>query len=120
MAMISCEECSAQISDKGTACVKCGAPISLIARDNSIWIRFPVWPGQLVNTRCDLLVDKKVVARCRQGETLRYELDQPREIQVVVHGSFGKPSIMASPGDRLEVGYRGFGKIFLAKVDQIV
>jgi hypothetical protein len=32
-------------------------------------------------------------------------------------GGIGKPTIWAQPGDRFEVGFRVFGKVFIAKVD---
>jgi hypothetical protein len=39
------------------------------------------------------------------------------EIQVVVKGSFGKPTTKVNPGDKYNVGYRGIGKVYLEKVD---
>ncbi|MDR1328052.1 MAG: hypothetical protein LBK23_00415 [Oscillospiraceae bacterium] len=41
------------------------------------------------------------------------------EIQVVVKGSFGKPTATVNPGDKYNVGYRGFGKVYLEKVDML-
>jgi hypothetical protein len=41
------------------------------------------------------------------------------EIEVVVKGSFGKPKATVNPGDRYNVGYRGFEKVYLEKVDMI-
>ena len=37
-----------------------------------------------------------------------------------MQGCFGKPKDIMSPGDRYKVGFRGFGKIYLAKVDGVV
>ena len=33
---------------------------------------------------------------------------------------FGSPEMDVNPGDKIKVSFRGFGKIFLAKVDEII
>jgi len=116
MAMISCPECNSQVSDKAPACPQCGVPI---ATETSVKVRFPVYQGQLLNTGCSVFVGGRVVAQCRQGETATFNLSTAAAIQVKVGGGFGKPTIWAQPGDRFEVGYRGFGKVFIAKVDVV-
>ena len=68
--------------------------------DKSVRISCPVYQGQLFNNAC-IAYDKET------GE------------EVVVKGSFGKPSEVMYPGDRFRIGYRGFGKIYLAKVDML-
>lgn len=80
-------------------------------------MRFPIWSGQLLRTECQVLIDGKVVATCRQGEIATVELTSPTEIQVKAKGAFGAPRIHAEPGDRFSVGYRGFGKLYISKVD---
>jgi hypothetical protein len=116
LALISCPECSSQVSDKAPACPQCGAPI---AAATAVKVRFPVVQGQMFNTCCSVLVGGRVVAQCRQGETATFDLSAPAEIQVKVTGSFGKPTIWAQPGDRFEVGFRGFYQVFIAKVDVV-
>ena len=48
---------------------------------------------------------------CCQGVDRRY---------MQMKGCFGKPIENMKPGERYRVGFRGFGKIYLAKVDTIV
>lgn len=119
MALINCPECGKEISDKAPACPKCGAPIVLSKKD--VIIRFPICDGQLLNNKCYIYEKKtkKLIASGRQGETVSFPCNKPINIYVVVKGSFGKPEAVANPGDRFDVGYRGFGKIYLSKVDVI-
>ena len=89
--------------------------------DKSVRISCPVYQGQLFNNAC-IAYDKETgeeLALCKQGETLVFRLSEPTEVKVVVKGSFGKPSEVMYPGDRFRIGYRGFGKIYLAKVDML-
>ena len=77
-------------------------------------IRFPVWKGQMFNSDTN-----EEIACGKQGETVYFKCNEPMNIYVVVKGSFGKPGATVNPGDRYDVGYRGFGKIYLSKVDTI-
>lgn len=119
MAMIKCPECGKEVSDKALQCPNCGVPIAAQAKD--VMIRFPIWQGQLLNNKCYVYAksDNSVIAEARQGETVTFECEEPIEIYVVVKGSFGKPEVIVKPGDRYNVGYRGFGKIYLEKVDNL-
>ena len=115
MALISCPDCNNEVSERAASCPKCGAPISTVKKD--VKVRFPVWQGQIANNKCYVFCNGVEVASCRQGETATFILEKPSEISVKVGGGFGKPSIEAAPGDRFEVGFRGFGKVFISKVD---
>lgn len=119
MALIICEECKKEISDKAIQCPNCGNPIASKKKD--VMIRFPIWKGQLLNNKC-IVYNKDTgeeIASAKQGETVVFECTEPMNIYVVVKGSFGKPEVTVYPGDRYDVGYRGFGKIYLSKVDAI-
>ena len=119
MAMIKCAECGKDVSDRALQCPNCGVPIASQPKD--VMIRFPVWQGQLLNNKCFVYAkaDDSIIAEARQGETVTFECDKPIEVYVVVKGSFGKPEATVKPGDRYNVGYRGFGKIYLEKVDNL-
>lgn len=119
MALIKCEECGKEVSDKAASCPNCGAPIASKVED--IMIRFPVWKGQMFNNQCYVYNRDtgEEIACVKQGETACFKCTGPMNIYVVVKGSFGKPEATVYPGDRYDVSYRGFGKIFLSKVDNI-
>lgn len=119
MSLIICEECKKEISDKAIQCPNCGNPIASKKKD--VMIRFPIWKGQMLNNKCTVYnkdTGAEIVS-CKQGETAVFECIEPINIYVVVRGSFGKPEATVYPGDRYDVGYRGFGKIYLSKVDTI-
>ena len=119
MALIKCEECGKEVSDKALQCPNCGVPIA--SKKEDVMIRFPVWKGQMFNNKC-YVYNKKTgeeIACGRQGETVTFVCKEPMDIYVSVKGSFGKPEATVNPGDRYDVGYRGFGKIYLSKVDTI-
>lgn len=118
MAMIKCSECGAEVSDRAQACVRCGNPIAAVPQ--AVTIKFPVVQGQMLNTKCFVYADGREIAQCRQGETVTISCTGPMDIQVAVKGSFGRPGISVQPGDKCNVGYRGFGKIYIEKVDAIV
>lgn len=89
--------------------------------DKSVRILCPVYQGQLFNNACIAYNNETgaELARCRQGETLSFNLTKPTQVKVVVKGSFGKPVEIMKPGERYKIGYRGFGKVYLAKVDML-
>ncbi len=119
MALIKCEDCGKDVSDKAIQCPNCGAPIA--SKKNDVMIRFPIWKGQMFNNKCyvyDKDTNEEIVSG-RQGETVIFHCEESRKIYIVVKGSFGQPETTVNPGDRYDVGYRGFGKIYLSKVDTI-
>lgn len=89
--------------------------------DKSVRISCPVYQGQLFNNACIAYNNETgaELAKCKQGETLTFNLTVPTEVKVIVKGSFGKPVELMKPGERYKIGYRGFGKIYLAKVDML-
>ncbi len=117
MALITCPECNASISDKANVCIKCGFPIK---KDMTVMISFPVCPGQIFNNYCYVYHDKEEIASAKQGETVTIECHEPMRIEVKCSGFFGKPSATISPGERYKVETRGFGTIYLSKVDSII
>ena len=120
MSLVDCLDCGHKISQRATACPNCGAPGQRhLSSDKDVRIRFAIWPGQVFNNGCEVLSNGTVIASCRQGETVSFELSNETEIQVIMGGGFGKPRTMAKPGDRFEVGFRGFGKVYIAKVDAL-
>ena len=122
-----CSKCGAKIEGEARFCTNCGANLGAeqtekkISTDKSVKISCPVCPGQIFNNACIAYNDKTgaELAKCKQGETLIFTLQAPTPVKVVVKGSFGKPVEIMQGGDRYKIGYRGFGKIYLAKVDAL-
>lgn len=50
MALIKCEDCGKDVSDKTAQCPNCGAPIA--TKNDDVMIRFPIWKGQMLNNKC--------------------------------------------------------------------
>ena len=124
MALIKCPECNNQVSSNAVTCPHCGNPLQSTQtsrQDASVKISCPVCPGQIFNNNCIAYDDDtgKELAKCKQGETLIFRLSKPTTVRVVVKGSFGQPTEIMHPGDRYKIAYRGFGKVYLAKVDAI-
>ena len=119
MALINCSECNREVSDKAPNCIHCGNPIA--SKPSKVKINFPVWRGQMFMNNC-YIFDKndKEIARCKQGETITLECNSAMTISVKMQNCFGKPSQLVNPGDNYKVEFRGFGKIYLAKVDSII
>lgn len=119
MALVRCPECGKQISDKAESCPNCG--MSILSKKMEVMVRFPICEGQIFNNKC-FVYDKKtgkILASGKQGETVSFKCNTAIHIYAVVKGAFGKPDIIANPGDKFDIGYRGFGKIYISKVDEI-
>ena len=123
-----CKNCGTKLEDGSAFCSSCGTKVDGGNATNEsayknayVRISCPVCPGQLFNNACVAYNSETgaELARCKQGEVLTFRLSKPTEVQVSVKGSFGKPSEVMRPGDTYKIGYRGFGKIYLAKVDAI-
>ncbi len=90
--------------------------------DKTVKIIFPVYEGQMFFNKCFVYDNEtgKIIAECKQGETASFSLEKETEVMIKMQGCFGKPKENMKPGDRFKVGFRGFGKIYLAKVDEVV
>jgi hypothetical protein len=98
-------------------CPKCGVPIASAPKD--VLIHVDRARGQLLNIGCSVSSSGAVIAKGKQGDTLRVPCTEPMEIEVKVNGWFGKPKLVVHPGERYNATPRRGGFI-LVKVDQIV
>ena len=121
-----CKQCGSKLENGVAFCPFCGTKIAdnaakAAGQNSVVKIACPVFPGQVFNNACIAYNDETgaELARCKQGETLILNLKKPTSVKVIVKGSFGQPVQIMSPGDNFKIGYRGFGKIYLAKVDAI-
>ena len=120
-----CRNCGIKIDDGAAFCPSCGAKQTdsiSVSGSKEVKISCPVCPGQLLNNACVAYNAETgaELARCKQGELLVFQLSKPTPIKVVVKGSFGKPVETMAPGDKYKIGYRGFGKIYLSKIDVLM
>lgn len=115
MALIPCPECGSEVSDRAPTCPKCGVPIASAPKEVLIHFRRS---GQLLNIGCSVSSGGRVIAKGKQGDTLRVPCSEPIEIEVKVNGWFGKPKLVVNPGERFNAKPRR-GGFFLERVDHI-
>lgn len=116
MALIPCPECGSEVSDKAPSCPKCGFPLASAPRE--VLIHFDRTPSQLFNIGCSVSHGGQVIAKGKQGDTLRVPCTEPMEIEVKVNGWFGRPTLIVEPGERYNAKPRRIG-FYLEKVDYI-
>ena len=122
-----CSKCGKEIPDSACFCSFCGTRIGNTdqstaqpQKNNKVYIKFPVVPRQMFNNGCEVLYNGSVIAKCRQGETTSFICNKQVTVVIKMSGCFGKPSILVNPGDRLQVGLRGFGAVYVSKVDSLI
>ncbi len=116
MAMIPCPECGSEISDKAPTCPKCGVPIASAPKE--VLIHFERLKGQILNIGVTVSTGGKVIAKGKQGDTLRIPCVSSMEIEVKASGNFGKPKLTIEPGERYQARPRR-GGYYLEKVDYL-
>jgi len=115
MALITCSECNKEVSDKALSCIHCGNPIASAPKEVSI--RFMMLQSQLMALKCKVFVNGVETINCKQGDTVSIECTEPTKIGVKVT-SHDLLEVIANPGERYNVAYRGlFQKLYLEKVD---
>ena len=86
MALITCPECGAQVSDRATVCPKCAFPISELRTDGEVKLRyFLYWPYNL-GIKVVNLKTNEVIFECDRKNnsirvrTLEFNVDGETEI----------------------------------------
>lgn len=121
MALIKCNECGHDVSDRASACPHCGFPVAVSAIANTAWVKFPVWGHQMYCNNCYIYNSAgEVLAQCKQGEVASFKCEKPMKITVHMQNCFRKPSIEVKPGAKVQAFFRGFGMVFLETVDEFV
>jgi predicted nucleic acid-binding Zn ribbon protein len=124
-----CSNCGVKIENDAKFCSSCGTAVSgkSTVKDkqsdnkaNIVMITFPIFPGQVFFTDCHIYRNGQEIASGKQGMTVELQCDEPYEIEVKAGGFFGVAKAKISPGEKYRVDTRGFGKIFLSKVDTII
>ena len=86
-----------------------GRSLGSVGASNAVMVQFDD-VSHPANRGCKIMMNGQEVARCEAGESLSVEIDGPTEIQVKFAGGFGKPSVLANPGDCFTVSYGKLGK----------
>lgn len=81
MALITCPDCGAQVSDRAKNCIHCGAP--LIAEENVLKIKTPKNQEVVVNVVYDFYDDHtgKRLASATKNSLVTIKLDAPTRIR---------------------------------------
>lgn len=116
MALIKCPECNTEVSDKATACPKCGYPFQKVLQQEimarSAYFSFGYVVGHIFNTGCYIYDENgNELASCEQGQSTSFRCDKPMTVQIKMSGYFGKPTIEVIPGGIYEVGITNLGAI---------
>lgn len=117
MALIKCSECEKEVSEKAKVCPNCGNPIA----PEVIKVYFQTPQGSVVAKWKSTLSDENgnILWEGKMGETAIIESKEP--ITLIAQqkkGFFGKPSILAKPGDMLIVAPNAFGKLQFLRSDK--
>ena len=128
MALVSCPECGREVSDRATACIHCGFPLT--QPKSELVIKGKRIPDALVKHIYFLYCNDSLFDEVLPGEVKRYTITQPIKL-VLGHKRGGflncavrdSDPILVEPGKitRLEASYgQGFmPKYFLSEVDVI-
>ena len=97
MALITCPDCGAQVSDRAKTCIHCGAP--LIAEPNIVTIRTPKGEGVVVKVTYTITDDNtgKVLATATQNQVVSFELNEATTLRCHCRGGFKDGIISYSP-----------------------
>ena len=123
VALIKCEECGKEVSDKAKSCPNCGYPIAEV--EGEVKIYFEQSHGQLTRTKCYAYKvnddgTEDIVGECRQLDTIAIKCKEPFNLKVTINSSFGSPIQRVAPGESYRIKHGLFGKIYFQRVDSIV
>ena len=120
MALIKCEDCGKEVSDKAQSCIHCGCPMA--KRTGDVLIHFSVTnKSQLIFQKCAIYEHPtdEVLAEGRQNQTLSINISTPTEIYLSVKNYKKCAPFIVNAGDRFNVRYTFMGKLLVEKVDII-
>lgn len=90
MAIIKCSECGAEISDKSTACVKCGCPLQS-STSNCGKVIFET-SNEFIGLVGKYIIkdqDGNIIARLKSSETYEIDINNDTSYYIRLKGAFG-------------------------------
>lgn len=92
MAMIKCPECQSEVSDRASACPRCGFPISSIETSNIVKIKMPSHSDVIASKFRIFDVDtREELLRVEVGGVAELHSQRPLNICITWWNTFGKP-----------------------------
>lgn len=129
MAMIKCEECGKEISDKAKVCPNCGCPLDQMQIGGTVRVKMPNnvadgFAALLSSKNCFIRIkDGNCIWKGKLGENASFEIDKPTDI-VIELGALGNPvSGTVEPRKKYtliqDTGFHMFATFRLSEVDII-
>ena len=115
MAFIKCHKCGKEVSDKAPSCYHCGTQLS--DAENTITIGYPLARRQVIAlNKCHIFHNGEEITVVKQGKTVTIECLAPMEIEGKVAIFFGRPTVLAKPGDKFNVVPLGLWRLQFMRV----
>ena len=117
--LITCPECSLQVSDKAAACMHCGCPLTPISSTEGIVTVYGLSQMNLVGGTLKVFANGQPVGSVKRNHTLTFTIVEDTEITVKCGINPSKGAITAQAGKETKIKY-DFNRITGCLVPQIV
>lgn len=99
MALIKCDECGKEVSEKAASCPNCGNPIS--KKEESKVLVYGYTESYLINPKVKIFVNDNEIGSVAKGQVYEFKINEDTEITFKC--SMRKASIMAKAGQITKV-----------------
>jgi hypothetical protein len=129
MAIISCPECSREVSDKASACPHCGYPLQSVPKEGMVRIKLPSnivegWIGLFSSRQASICTLKRdILWEGKHGENAKFTIDAPMNIIINLGGWANEVEGLVEPHKKYsliqDMGAHIFATYRLTEVDFI-
>ncbi len=128
MALIKCEECGKEVSDKATSCPNCGCPIAKIKPNTEVRIKMPnieLGTLGLFSSRDAIVKDNKgkILWKGQHGQTAKFNIEEVTDIIINLGGWANETKGNVEPGKKYsmvqDLGIHWLATYRLTEVDVI-
>lgn len=116
--LIKCEECGAEVSDKASACVHCGCPITAVSQEGKV-IVYGLSQMNLIGGALKIFANGKFIGKVKKHDVFEYPIMEDTEISVKCGVNPSKGAITAKAGRVTKIKY-DFNRLTGCLVPQIV